>query len=128
MTRARLCDVPAGILNINGRLFRRSCWWGGPLFALAQGDDRCRASRPSGQILQNGDEFNHKGGQEQKVKTDDPTDQNHRCTINDLIAENPACRAEQQLQSIRKHGHRERKDDSRACQLWRAKHPIQPVC
>ena len=47
------------------------------------------------------------------MKANDPTDQNHRHTINRLVNKDPAERAEKQLQSVRKHGHRERKDDSR---------------
>ena len=61
------------------------------------------------------------------MKSDDPADQNHRHAINGLIAENPADRAEKELQAVREHSQRQGKDDPRARQFWHAKHPIQLV-
>ena len=95
------------------------------LLPFAQGDNCCRASRPSGQVFQNGNEFDDKRGQEQNMKTDNPTDQNHRDTINGLVNERPAHRAEEQLQSIRRHGYSQRENHAWPGQRRRAEKGIE---
>ncbi len=71
---------------------------------MTSGDDGSRASRPSGQVFQNGKQFDDEGWQEQNMKTEDPTEQNHRHAINGLINKRPAERSKDQLQPVRRHG------------------------
>jgi hypothetical protein len=97
------------------------------LLAFSQSNNGNRASSPRWQVFQNGNEFDNECGQQQNVKANRPTRQRHRDTINGLIAENPAERAEEKLQSIGKYCHGKCENNSRARQFWRAKHPFQPV-
>ena len=89
------------------------------LFAFAEGDHGGGAGNPSGEIIENGNQFDDKRGKQQDVKTDDPTDEHGGDEVDGLVNAPPAERREQELQAIGRHGDGQGEDHAGGCQSRR---------
>jgi len=79
---------------------------------LSQGDDCDHATGPRGQFADDGHKFDNESWQQQDVKTQCPSGENHRPDIDGAIDKKPAKRANDELNAVGDEGHGECEDDS----------------
>ena len=96
--------------------WRRWNYWRGQwraLFAAANDEDGDRAGGPCGQIVEGGEKFQHKRGQQQNMKTQKPAGQDHGHDVNNLIRTYPTPRPGKYLQNVGADGNGQSETNAR---------------